>query len=274
MRRGLLSIFVLTAALGRPAAAQTDLDDLMARVLAQRDENWTRLQQYVLDEQETFQLLGPGRTPVYGFRHDYTWFLRDGVFIRSPLRADGVAIDEAERRRAEDAWVKEQAAKKETQPGFVSAAYFLKFKFDPGQYALVGRERLDDRDVLRIEYYPTRLFTEGRTRPNKKLRDKDEEIDEKMNKSALVTLWVDPAKNQILQYQFDNIDMDFLPGRSVARVEGLEASMRMGQMFPDVWLPHTIEVRFGMTIATGSVDARYEVEYHDYKLADVTTRVR
>jgi len=257
-----------------PAAAQTDLDDLMARVLAQRDENWKRLQQYVLDEQETFQLLGPGRTAIYGFRHDYTWFLRDGVFIRSPLRADGVAIDEAERRRAEEAWVKGQAEKKETQPGFVSTAYFLKFKFDPGQYALVGREPLDGLDVLRIEYYPTRLFTEGRTRPNKKLRGKDEAIDEKMNKSALVTLWVDPAKNQILQYQFDNIDMDFLPGRSVARVDGLEASMRMGQMFPDVWLPRTIDVRFSMTIATGTVDARYGVEYHDYKLADVTTRVR
>lgn len=73
----------------------------MARVLAQRDESWKRLQQYVLEEQETFQLLGPGRLPIYGFRHEYIWFLRDGVFIRSPLRADGVAIDEAERRRAD-----------------------------------------------------------------------------------------------------------------------------------------------------------------------------
>jgi hypothetical protein len=95
-----------------------------------------------------------------------------------------------------------------------------------------------------------------------------------MNKSALVTLWVDPAKNQILQYEFDNIDMDFLPGRSVARIDGLKASMHMGQMFPDVWLPRSIDVRFGMTLATGSVDARYGIEYHDYKLADVTTRVR
>lgn len=190
------------------------------------------------------------------------------------MRADAVAIDEGERRRAEDAWAREQTAKKETQPGFVSAAYFLKFKFDPRHYALAGREQLDEVNVLRIEYYPTRLFTEGRTRPNKKLRDKDEDIDEKMNKSALVTLWVDAAKHQILRYQFDNIDMDFLPGRSVARVEGLKASMRMGQMFPGVWLPHTIDVRFGMTLATGGVDARYSVEYRDYRLADVTTRVR
>jgi len=270
----LLLAIALTAGLGVPSGAQTDLDDLMARVLAQRDESWKKMQQYVLDELETFQLLGPSRTAIYGFRRDYTWFLRDGIFIRSPLRADGVAIDENERRRAEDDWVKTQREKKETEPGFVSAAYFLKFKFDPGQYALVGHESLDGRDVLRIEYYPTKLFSEGRARPNKKLRRRDEAIDEKMNKSALVTLWVDPAKNQILRYEFDNIDMDFLPGRSIVRFDDLKASMRMGQMFPDVWLPHTIEVRFGATLATGRVDGRYEVDYHDYKLADVRTRVR
>ena len=68
--------------------------------------------------------------------------------------------------------------------------------------------------------------------------------------------------------------MDFLPGRSVARVDGLKASMQMGQMFPGVWLPHTIEVHCGMVTAMGSFDATYGIEYRDYKLATVTTRVR
>jgi hypothetical protein len=36
----------------------TDLDAFMARVLARRDDNWKRMQQYVLDERETFQILG------------------------------------------------------------------------------------------------------------------------------------------------------------------------------------------------------------------------
>jgi hypothetical protein len=272
--RRLLLSFALFAMLGVRAGAQTDLDDLMARVLTQRDENWKALQQYILDEQETFQLLGPGRTPIYGFRHDFTWFIRDGVFVRSPLRADGVDIDEAERRRAEDEWLEKQRNKKDDQPEFVSAAYFLKFKFDPGQYALAGRESLDGRDVLRIEYYPTKLFSEGRARPNKKLRERGDDIEDKMNKSALVTLWVDPIRNQILQYEFDNIDMDFLPGRSLARVDGAKASMRMGQMFPDVWLPQTIDLQAATSTAAGAVDAHYRVEYHDYRLATVTTRVR
>src|SRR6185295_6506226 len=71
-------------------AGTTDLDAFMARVLLRRDDNWKKLQQYVLDERETFQILGPGGAPIYGWRREYTWFPRDGLFIRSPLRVDGV----------------------------------------------------------------------------------------------------------------------------------------------------------------------------------------
>src|SRR5581483_7829088 len=82
-------------------ATQTDLDAFMRDVLATRDENWKKLQQYVLDERESIELRGPGRTPMWGERRDYTWFIRDGFFVRSPLRVNGVAIGEADRRRYE-----------------------------------------------------------------------------------------------------------------------------------------------------------------------------
>src|SRR5205085_2761632 len=139
------------------------------------------------------------------------------------------------------------------QPGFVSNAYFMRFKFDQGHYALVGREKLLGRDTLKIEYYPTRLFQEGRTRENKKLRDKDDQINQKMNKVSLVTLWVEPTDHQILQYEFRNIDFDFLPARYFVRLDQLRASMRMTEAFPGVWLPDTIAMRFGMTLAVGTV---------------------
>jgi hypothetical protein len=293
-------------AAGRIAGQPSDLDALMEKVVARRDENWKKLQQYVLDERETLHLTGPDGGRLYGFRRDYSWFIQQGVFVRSPLRADGVAISEADRRKYEADWIarerrrdqriRERAEangapaqpaaesvsttdldavlKSGLEPRFVSAAYFLRFKFEPGQYALVGRERLLDRDVLRVEYYPRQLFNEGRTRPNRRVRERDEQIEEKMNKISLVTLWVDPAAHQILQYTFDDIDMDFLPGRSLARVDDVRASMRMAQPFPNVWLPATVEIRFRMTLAVGSVDARYDVEYHDYRLADVKMRVR
>jgi hypothetical protein len=290
----------------RPLTAQSDLDALMAKVLARRDDNWKKLQQYVLEERETFQLTAPGDRPMFGFRREYAWFPRDGRFIKSPLTADGVTIGEAQRRREEAQWVQreerraarlkqgaganatrgeislgpggvdvnlEAAMRDSLEPGFVSAAYFLNFKFDQGQYALVGRETHEGRDVLRIEYYPTLLFKEGRTRPNRELRQRDDDVERKMNKVSLVTLWVDPAQSQIVRYEFRNIDTDFLPAQWLLRLDGVTAAMEMGQPFPDVWLPRSMRIGFDMTLAIGQVSGRYASEYHDYRLADVSIRV-
>jgi hypothetical protein len=307
----------MTAAPG--VLAQNDLDAFMGRVLARRDDNWKKMQQYILEERERLHLVGPDGSRVYGFNREYTWFIREGYFVRSPLKFDGVTIPEDDRRAAERRWIErektrerraEERAKKDApatetkdtpatekptdggsisispkgvdvdmvsgtlEPRFVSAAYFLRFKFDPGHYALAGREKLNDRDVLKIEYYPSKLFTEGRTKPDKRVRDKDDEIEEKMNKVSLVTLWIDPREHQILQYTFDNVGLEFLPGRSIIRIDEMRASMKMTQPFPDVWLPGNIEMAFGLTTALGSLEARYQVEYRDYRLAEVTTKVR
>ena len=291
--RLLLTIVWVAAAIAAPSA-QTDLDAFMSRVLERRDENWKKLQQYVLEEHETLQLTGPGAQPVFGFERVYAWFPRDGVFVKSPLRADGVAVGDADRRRAEDRWIAREERRKTRrdapagapqelteagvrealEPGFVSAAYFLRFKFDPGQYALAGRETLEGREVLRIEYYPARLFGEGRMRPNRELRERDPEVVRKMNKTALVTLWVDPREHQILKYTFTNTDLDFLPGRWLVRIDQMEASMEMGQPFPGVWLPRSIRMGFDLTMAIGGVEGRYAADFRDYRLASVTTRVR
>ncbi len=286
----------------------------MERVLARRDESWKKLQQYVLEEKESFDVTGPGGMPLYGLRRDYSWFIKEGFFVRSPVRADGVALSEADRRKAEAEWIRkeqrrddrrkrrevrlgtsgvqvttsepaphgaetqataEDVLKQGVEPQFVSLAYFMRFRFEAGRYALVGREKIDDRPVLRIEYYPqTELFREGRSRPNRKARDEDDQIEERMNKVSLITLWVDPDTHQILQYTFDDIDMDFLPGRSLARVDDVKASMRMFQAFPSIWLPRGIDMHFRMSIALGSFDASYRVEYRDYKEANVSVKIK
>ncbi len=327
----LLSLFILAmlaATWPGQVSAQSDLDAFMERVLARRDDNWKKLQQYVLEEKEAFDLTGPGGLPLWGMRREYSWFIRQGIFVRSPIKANGVSLSESERRKAEGEWLKRETnredrrkkrAEREKQglppepenraivisptginveegapttaadlpsnvddllkqggdPQFVSAAYFLKFRFEKGHYALAGREKLEDRDTLKIEYYPRAgLFNEGKSRPNRKVRDREDEIEEKMNKVSLVTLWVDPKTHQILQYTFDDIDMDFFPGRVFARVSDLKATMRMGQPFPEVWLPRSIEMRFGMMFALGAVDASYQVEYFNYKQADVTYKIK
>ena len=306
MVRRLLILAVGLLATTAPSLAQSDLDALMERVLSRRDENWKKLQQYILDEDETFQLTGPGGIKVFGSRREYLWYPDDkGRFIKSPVRVDGVELNDAQRRRAEQEYLEredrrrkrlavraernggvsvstsddpasdatqitEAGMREALEPGFISAAYFLRFKFEPGHYALVGRETLEGRNVLRIEYYPAQLFREGRTRPNRELRERDAEIEAKMNKSSMVTLWIDRDAQQILKFDFDNVDLDFLPARQIVRIGSMDAVMEMGQPFPDVWLPRAIRIAVPVTLATGEMQARYDVRYRDYRLAETS----
>jgi hypothetical protein len=90
----------------------------------------------------------------------------------------------------------------------------------------------------------------------------------------MVTLWIDPKAHQILQYTFDDLDWDFFPGRALVRIGDVQATMQMGQAFPGVWLPKSIEMQFEMTLAVGTVDATYRVDYLNYKEAAVTYKIK
>src|SRR5688572_28965447 len=225
LTRLLLALLIVGSMLSVPSvalvsAAQSDLDAFMEKVLARRDDNWKKLQQYVLEEKEGFDLTGPGRFPLWGMRREYTWFIRDGIFVRSPVAADGVKLSEEDRRKAEEQWLRRQRNREEREkrnaeraakglpperedrgvvigptgvqttssddkdtgvaitntedmlkqvrePQFVSSAYFLKFRFEKGHYALAGREKIGGIDVLKIEYYPKEgLFKDDRPKHN------------------------------------------------------------------------------------------------------------
>jgi hypothetical protein len=95
-----------------------------------------------------------------------------------------------------------------------------------------------------------------------------------MNKVALVTLWVEPASHQIVKYSYDNVALEFFPAQWLVHVDDVRASMTMGQPFPDVWLPRGLEVNAALTFALGPVEFRYALDYHDYRQADATVKVR
>jgi hypothetical protein len=297
-----------------PAQPASDLDAFMEKVLARRDVNRATLNQYVLDETETFEILGPGRWPMHRMKREFTWYAQDGMHVRSPVRFDGVAVGEEPRREYERNWIRRERARQErkaknerekgsvsvsgdglqvagggaisTEPRFVSEAYFMDFKFEPGNYYLAGREKLEGQDVLRIEYYPTNLFNDHDDektpreirRKSSKDQGKEEKIEEdinrKMNKTALVTLWVDPAEHQIVKYTFDNVWLDFLPGSWLVRIDDLRASMTMGQPFPGVWLPRDMNIHAGLTLAVGSYEAGYGRTFSRYREADVKTTIK
>jgi hypothetical protein len=148
----------------------------------------------------------------------------------------------------------------------------MTFAFEPGRYAFVGRTTHDGREVLQVEYYPTAMFHEGRTRPNRRFRERDPDVERKMNRTSIGTLWIDPAQRQIVRYEFVNVDMDFLD-IPFAEVDGWRVAMEMSQPFEGVWLPQSIEMSFELATAVGKVGGRYTTEYVNYRLATVDTRV-
>jgi hypothetical protein len=312
-----LTSALLPAQTSPPSAPSNDLNAFMARVLARRDVNRQTLQQYILDDTETFEILGPGRTPMVRGRREYAWYVRDGMHVRSPVRVDGVTVGEEDRRKYEEDWIRHERERLERRtkraaekadapdpsesagppvggetpvatPRFVSEAYFMDFKFEAGNYYLAGREQIEGHDVLRIEYYPTRMFNDDpdekrdadkkprqpAKEPSARERKREQDIDRKMNKTALVTLWVDPAEHQIVKYTFDNVWMDFLPGAWLVRVDDIHASMTMGQPIAGVWLPREMNVHAGFSLATGPFEATYAREFANYKLADVKSIIR
>ena len=289
------------------AVPQSDLDAFMATVLERRDENWKKLQQYILDEREVVRLRGPAEVPIWGEEREYSWFIQEGYFVRSPVKANGVEISETDRREYEAEYLRRAKERDEEEeenpdpaagervtdrasstpdgllvqvrePQFIDTAYFLEFEFEEGTYALVGPEEFEGRDVLRIEYYPTKLFSDEDEREQRRRRDREDEVEDAfermMNKVSLVTIWVEPSSHQIVKYTFDNVNLDFLPAAWLLRVTDLKAEMTMSEAFPDVWLPRDIDFRFGAMLAIGSFDVRYEIDYFDYREALTSGRIR
>ena len=465
----------LSLAAGQDDGADSEIDRFMERVLERRTENAALRRQYVLDEDVRFRVTGPGGEPLWGSHREFTWYERDGIFVRSPVRADGVDVDEERRREYENEWLERErrSARRRRpdgvsratismrsprtnvelaierlwggevdgelldavvdqalewgdhhaaivaashrilaarggigavgfgvaiaqardgfvmleegrlypeevaamldgvvsaaapaaadasdeafdrllelldlavrfgvrftppeatglegvrraafadgreavlgipeppavgggpgggsaeesavldgdgwqvpgstatipEPRFVTDAYFLDFAFEPGNYLLAGRETLNGRDVLRIEYYPDELFI-GHADPDAgdtKAAAADRSSAASMNKTSLITLWIDPVEHQVIRYTFDNLGFDFLPGRWLVRLDDLTATMTMGQPFEGVWLPEEIEIRAAMSLATGSYEMTGTRSYSNYRAADSGGRIR
>ena len=448
----------------RPTQSSNEIDLFMERVLDNRDASWRRLGDFILRETETLEFDGPLGVPLAGFRREFEWYVRDDVVVRSPVRFDGVDIDEETRRGYEADWLRQErrrrgrrdtrrrilsrrdternvaiaierawgAAVSETirervaadadllgddlaaitlntgailedlggvaaigfaetvahvrdlyvmldterltasevgralrrplagladridlaqpdqlapfveliqlgehfeldardlapyvdlaarrlkargldevattldeirsrlvaratedqtagapddagatmlpdstrlEPRFISESYFMEFTFEPGNYYFVGRETLAGREVVQIEYYPTALFDEE---PDSNDSEPDTRIVRGVNKTTLVTLWIDPEAYQIVRYTVDNTGLDFLPGRWLIRVDGLEASMEMGQPINDVWLPLRVTVSGRATMALGDFDVTFVREFFDHREAQTGGRL-
>lgn len=286
-----------------PASRLTDLDALMAKALEHRADAWKTMEQYILNEREQFELRGPLGIPLFGERRVFTWFVRDGYFVRSPIEFNGVKIGDEKRREYEDDWMKRELErerrkaekrandgprtapdapadvdallKQTSEPRFISAAYFLDFRFEPGNYYFAGRETFEGTPVVKVEYFPRRLFADEDDEKAGRKRDRDDEaIERHMNKVARITLWVDPERAMILKYVFENVDFNFLPAQWLVRVEDVRAEMSMAQPFPGIWMPKDMAMQFDMTLANGTYGMRYGLSFYDYRMGSVKSRIK
>ena len=457
---GVLLVVPPSAAVAQPAAstettgateATNEIDLFMERVLDNREASWRRLGDFILRETETLAFEAPLGIPLSGFRREYDWFVRDDVVVRSPVRFDGVQIDEETRLEYEADWLKDERRRRgrrdrrrrrlsrrdtednvglaierswegsvadslrqrvtadadlggveavgferavaqtrvlyvmldtdrlsvtevgramrrplaslveqlaladqaelggfvelaelageleldrrmvapyferaargleglgrgdaaaalddalatldrtgtavsdgsnaggsseptdedrlvdaaRLEPRFISESYFMGFTFEPGNYYLAGREMLAAREVVKIEYYPMNLFDDD-DEPDQADFELEARIDRGFKKTSLVTLWIDPAAHQIVKYTFDNTGLGFLPGRWLVRIEGLTASMEMGQPIGDVWLPLRVTVSGLATTALGEFDIMFTREFTEYREAETGARM-
>jgi hypothetical protein len=201
-----LFLLLLTIALQVPRDL-TDLDRFMAQALHRRDVDRQVLGDYVLDEVEVFEVIGPGRVPLARMRREYTWFVQDGIHVRSPLKADGVPVPENDRRAYEQHWIQSELHRREyrtkrdeqrtaegkgpaagvpsvNEPRFVSESYFMDFRFEPGNYYLAGKETLDGHEVLKIDYLPTKMFDDQPSELDKEEKAAKEGKDTKETKET------------------------------------------------------------------------------------------
>lgn len=264
-----------------------EIDRFMGRVLAERDAaQWRRLGDFVLRETFSFELDVPRGSRLSPFRRvrEYDWYVRDGTAVRSPVRVDGVGIDDATRRGYEQSWMRDEERRRagpgtgddaggaerrelvdrgDPEPRFVTDFfYFLEWTLEPGEYYFVGRETVAGREVVRIEFYPTGPFW----------REAGERINRGIVKTSMVTLWIDPEIHQIVKYAFENAGLDFLRFRWLLRADGLQAVMEMAPV-RGVWMPARMTLSGRATTALGEYAVTLTQAFFDYRQAETGARL-
>jgi hypothetical protein len=257
---------LLLALLSYAQAPSEDIDAFMKKVLERRQENWDQLHDYFCRERAILSLEGSlDGVPMQGFEREYLWFVKEGYFVRSPVSADGVPVSPEEREREETKWI-ERLKKREKERG-PDRETFFGFKFEPGNYFYAGRQQLDGREVVVVEYYPDKGPWNEPVEDDEKESEEEKRVKAGLRKVLLVTMWIEPEAHQIVKMAMDNAGFDFLPGSWLLQVDTIEASLTMGQPLGDAWLIHDMNGYGKISTARGDIELRYSSTFYDYAKA-------
>jgi hypothetical protein len=270
--------FAVSSAAPSFAGGQDDVDAFMEKALARREINWQATYDYVFNEVEKLSLRGAEIAALQSFEQEYTWYVRDGYLVRSPWSANGVEVGREEREAAELAWIAD--VERDESTARIQRDSFFDFEFEPGNYLFAGREVFEGREVVRIEYYPTRaVFSDDDDEPagdradegrRRRDRDEDDDFDEDkighmFAKTSRVSMLILPEEHQIVHWTFENVGFEFLPYRWLVRLDELYASMTMDQPIEGVWLPREIRAAAKVSTASFALEVEYSRRFGDYK---------
>jgi hypothetical protein len=244
-----------------------DIDAFMAKVLAKRDSNREALRGYLFSERELLEIKGIELPAYERMEREYLWVEREGYLVRSPVRVNGVAVSREEQQAAEREWL--EKARKRRQEGLDQEAFFG-FEFQPGRYLYAGKQGLQGREVVAVDYFPK---MDRKRAASKRRKARQEYFDRMFEKTLQVNMLILPEEHQIVKITFDNLGLDFLPFRWLVRFEGLTGSMLMDKPLGDVWLPKEIQAEGRVSTADGALSIRYSKDFFDYHKADVKIKL-
>lgn len=243
-------LLVSIAVAGPPppeVGSQSALDELMRQVLERRDANGAALSRFTFHEVERMVVRGQEEiAPLQSYVKEFAWSGGEDALVRAPLGTDGVLLDEPGR-----AWdIHAPAADSGVIDAFYAWDSLFAFPYEPGRYFLAGREVFEGGDVLRIEYFPRAFFSS---------EDAGDSggISKDFDRTSVVTLLVAAPERRIVAWRFDNIGLQFLPFRWLARIGSVRASMTLDVGADGTWLPR--EIRLEARASTASTQIAIEL---------------
>jgi hypothetical protein len=266
-----------------PQTNLEDIDAFMEKVLERRETNWEDYRNYFCTERAELAVEGAiASVPIHGTVREYLWYVRDGYRVRSPVSVDGVEISPEEREKAELEWIEaiqkrelreaEREGEADGEGEGANRERFIGFEFEPGSYFYAGRRSFEGRELVVIEHYPEEAF--GDHDDEEAEDERERELEAKLNKVFLVTLWIDPNAHQIVRMTLDNVGFEFLPAKWLVQLDTVEATLTMNQPFApvaDIWLARDIEALGRITTALGDLSLRYRSEFYGCVRAETET---
>jgi hypothetical protein len=266
-----LLLLTSSSAVSAVPTQNSEIDDFMEKVLEKREINWSELYDYVFSETIKLDFAGMEIAAIESFEHEYTWFVKDGYLVRSPYRLNGVEVSAEERAEYEQEWLDDM--QEGGNDARIERDSFFGFEFEPGNYFFAGREEFEGREVMRIEYYPKNMFSDEDEEFDEESDEEEDEFERAFDKTSLVTMLILPEEHQIVKITFDNIGLEFLPGRWLVQVEEIKASMIIDMPIEGVWLPRIMEATGRISTASGRLSIDFSREFYDYKQTEVGARV-